>query len=357
MRAYMKRSSLVQAFLISAAVVAIGVFLGDYNNKAVPVSQSALAHYSAEPNHPLKFLANWDGKHYIAIANHGYTSPSDPAFFPLYPLLIALFKLILGSPLTAALAISWLSLVGATYYYMKLVSVWWRPKNNERLQATLMFLLFPTAVFMLAAYTEALFIFLSLAAVYYAATKKYVPSALFLLGASATRVTSVFTIVLVLLLMVEQKAKLASLIRTAVISVLGLLAYAVYLHAKFHSYTQFITAQKYWGRFSSSYVSSLAHSINLLNVVVVCLLVATVVYWQQKKRHAFAVYTALFLVIPFGTGNFLTFNRIALPAFPIIWMLYEVTQKRPTLRMSLLCLMAVFWTYFLLQFAGGYNGG
>ena len=352
-----KRSTLLQAFLIALAVIVVGVFIGAYNNRAVPVSGSSLSHYSAEPNHPLKFLANWDGKHYIGIAEHGYQNPSDPAFFPLYPLLIALFKLVFGSALTAALVISWLSLVGAIYYFMKLVDVWWKPKPDSRLQAALLFVLFPTAVFMVAAYTEALFIFLSLAAIYYAATKRYWLAGLFLLASSATRVTAVFTIVLVAMLMYEQRAKLVTIVRTACIGMLGLVAYATYLHSKFHSFTQFVTAQKYWGRFDGGYFTSIAHSINLLNVLLVVLLVATSVYWLRLKKFAFAVYTALFLVIPFGTGNFLTFNRIALPAFPVIWMLYRVTEKRPTWRLAALGLSAILWTYFLLQFSGGYNGG
>ncbi|MNT73700.1 hypothetical protein D3C72_2124400 [compost metagenome] len=97
--------------------------------------------------------------------------------------------------------------------------------------------------------------------------------------------------------------------------------------------------------------------MNLLNIGFVVLIIGTIIYWILKKRLSFAIYCALFLIIPFGTGSFETFNRYALVAFPIMWMLYDVTQRRPTLRMALLCGSVILWTYYLLQFAGGYNGG
>lgn len=354
---YVKRSTLAQAIIISLLLILMGVFLSAYNNKVVPLNQGSLAHYTAEPHHPFNFLANWDSVHYIQIANRGYKSPSDAAFFPLYPILIALFKIVLRSPLTAALTISWLSLVGATYYYMKIMDVWWKPDKTNRLQATLLFLLFPTAVFMLTAYTEALFVFLSLASIYYVAKNKYFLSSLFLIGATATRETGIFTLILVLSLMLEKRVKLSTIIRTGLVGVLGVVAYSGYLYAKYHNFVQFITAQKYWGRFQGDYLHSIINTVNLLNVAFVIVLIMAVLYWLKKQKYSFALYTALYLVIPFSTGSFLTFNRIALPAFPVMWMLYEVTKKRPALRTSLLCLTAVFWTYYLLQFAGGYNGG
>lgn len=352
-----KKYTIVQALLLSLAVLGVGTCLAAYNNKVIPLSQGSLSHYHAEPGHPLNFLGNWDTSHYMSIATEGYQKATDPAFFPLYPLLTSAVAIIVGSPLTAALLISWGSLVGAIYYYMKLLATWWRPKKAEHLQGALQFILFPTAMFMLGAYTEALFVFLSLAAIYYAATNRFILSSLFLIGATGTRVTGIFTLALVLMIMIEKRQKLLSLTRTATIGILGLASYSTYLYVQYGSFFEFLAAQKYWNRFQGDYIATLAHSVNLLNIGFVALLVGTIVYWLLKKRISFAIYCALFLIIPFGTGSFETFNRYVLVAFPIMWMLYDVTQRRPTLRMALLCGSTVLWTYYLLQFAGGYNGG
>jgi len=352
-----KYSTLAQAVIISISLILLGVFLSTYNNKVVPLNQGSLAHYNAEPHHPLNFLANWDSVHYIRISNTGYRLPTDAAFFPLYPVLIMLLRHVVGSPLTAALTISWLSLIGAAYYYMKILDVWWKTDQSSRFQGILMFLLLPTAVFMLAAYTEALFVFLSLAAIYFAITNKHFVSSVFLAGATATRVTGLFTVVLIASLMLEKRSSVSKVIRTGVVGVLGIMAYSIYLQIKYRNFLQFVSAQRYWGRFHGSYFSSIVNSLSLFNVLFVLVLVATIIFWFIKKRYSFALYTALFLVVPLGTGSFLTFNRIGLPAFPVAWMLYEITERRPALRTSLLCLTATFWTYYLLQFAGGYNGG
>jgi Gpi18-like mannosyltransferase len=352
-----KRHTSIQAILLSLAIIVTGVFIATYNNKVIPLSGGSLSHYQAEPSHPLNLLGNWDTSHYMSIATSGYEKATDPAFFPLYPLLISIVSKVVGSPLTAGLLISWVSLIGAVYYYIKIINVWWRPKNGEHIQAALLFVFFPTAMFMLGAYTEALFVFLSLGAIYHAATNRFILSSLFLIGATGTRVTGVFTLALVLLIMIEKRQKLFSLFKTAAIGISGLAAYCIYLYLQYGNFFEFLVAQRYWNRFQGDYVATLAHSVNLLNIGFVALILGTITYWLLKKRMSFAIYTALFLIIPFGTGSFETFNRYVLVAFPVMWMLYDITQSRPTLRMAILCGSVILWTYYLLQFAGGYNGG
>src|SRR5262249_6087280 len=55
-------------------------------------------------------FARWDSRWYLDVANHGYDAsiPGRPhaAFFPLYPLLLAIGGAITGQPLIAGIVIS-----------------------------------------------------------------------------------------------------------------------------------------------------------------------------------------------------------------------------------------------------------
>ena len=47
-------------------------------------------------------LSNWDGGHYIGIAQNGYSEKFQYAFFPLYPITINLLNNFVGNYLLSA---------------------------------------------------------------------------------------------------------------------------------------------------------------------------------------------------------------------------------------------------------------
>lgn len=106
---------------------------------------------------------NWDGWIYVDIAQHGYRTLGEAAFFPLYPLIIRLIAFCLGGHTAlAALLVANASSLGAYALLLVLVE---REAGTVAARRTLLFLLcFPAAFFLAAAYTEALFLLLSLAA-------------------------------------------------------------------------------------------------------------------------------------------------------------------------------------------------
>ncbi|CAB1128108.1 conserved membrane protein of unknown function [Candidatus Hydrogenisulfobacillus filiaventi] len=105
----------------------------------------------------------WDALWYTSIAARGYFSPAAWAFFPLYPGLIAgLHALLPVSLYTAALLISNAALVLAAGLLYRLARTAAGPEAARR--AVWMLLLFPTAFYLSAAYTESLFLALTLAA-------------------------------------------------------------------------------------------------------------------------------------------------------------------------------------------------
>lgn len=109
--------------------------------------------------------ANFDGIHYLGIAERGYYQ-FEQAFFPLYPLLIRHLGWLLGDNyLWAGLLISNLSLVLSLFVFYKLLK---RGGFAERtIKWSIVFLLFsPTSFYFGAVYTESLFLLLTLLSFY-----------------------------------------------------------------------------------------------------------------------------------------------------------------------------------------------
>lgn len=209
---YVRRNDFLTALLIVLVVIAVGIVFSVENNKLIPQNPSKLAHYSREPTNKLSFLANWDGADYIKIIRTGYRHENRANFFPLYPLVAHEVKIIVRSPLDSALAVSWASFVGAVYFYIKIIKKKYKFKDNlDVIQAVLFFVLYPTAVFLFAAYTESLLAFLSLAALYFALERRWLVSSLFVMFATATHETGLLVLGLVALVLFEEKRRLATL--------------------------------------------------------------------------------------------------------------------------------------------------
>lgn len=112
--------------------------------------------------------SHWDTRHYVGIAREGYTAMGDErlrlVFFPLYPVLMRALSLASGGSLFAGgvlVSLVCTTLSGALLYDLCYMH---GGRGTARL-ALAYFLLSPLSVFLNCAYTEALFICLTLAAV------------------------------------------------------------------------------------------------------------------------------------------------------------------------------------------------
>src|SRR6266704_1595435 len=121
--------------------------------------------YSSAPVNTLALLASWnrwDAENYVRIAQFGYQTPYDVAFFPLFPLLIRIIAFPLGSwsYLAVGTILSNAALLGAMYVLYQLAV---EHGGEEIAGRSLLYLcIFPTAFFFFAAYNESLFLLLTL---------------------------------------------------------------------------------------------------------------------------------------------------------------------------------------------------
>lgn len=358
-RKVLARKDILLAIVVAVSLIGVGVYIGWYNNKVVPLNSAATARYTLDPSNHLSFMSNWDGPDYIRIARQGYQVPANANFFPLYPILIHALNWVMHSALDSALAISWVSLVGAIYFYIKIVKRLFKLEKNHDLEVVrglMLFLLFPTAVFMLATYTESLFAFLALASIYFALSKKYLAVMPFLLFCTATHLTGIFVLVLVGLIMLEENMGFIKSAATVAVGSLGLIGYMYYLWRAFDKPLAFISSQKHGHGWLSNGYLNLISSIDPFNLVFILFLVIAMVYWWNKRK-SFSIYSFLFLLIPGIGKQYGGFNRYVLMAFPIPLMFYGFLKDKRTLYTVFIAATTVAWTYFMLQYAGGYVGG
>jgi Mannosyltransferase (PIG-V) len=109
------------------------------------------------PSGFLDYWAHWDGAWYAVIATkgYGYLQPMSTAFFPLFPMLLRAGTALGGGPALWGVLISLVATLFAMYFLYGIAEKL-RGVEVARV-AVLTFAFFPTAFFLNAAYTEALF--------------------------------------------------------------------------------------------------------------------------------------------------------------------------------------------------------
>lgn len=146
----------------------------------------------------------WDTLSYMQISILGYDAKSsNTAFMPLYPMLMrAIAPLTFGDHLFAGLLISTVFFLIALILFYELVAEMYRPDVAWR--SVIALVVFPTSFFLLAAYTEALFLALVLACWYLARHKHWVWAAIFGGLATLTRLQGVIlTPILIWLMLIS----------------------------------------------------------------------------------------------------------------------------------------------------------
>lgn len=344
------------AIIVTLALVLVGSIISVTNNKYALFNPDPVSRYSTEPNNKLSYLANWDGVNYINISKTGYSSSGITNFFPLYPIFLALVNKIVSSPLISGLIVSWVFMVGAIYYYLKIIKLLFKVDDNlEALRACLLFILFPSAIYLMAVYTESLFAFASLGAIYYALKRRYVLAGLLTAFATLTHINGVFLVVLVAMILYEEKEKLRNIATSFIIGCLGIIAFMAYLWAKFSNPFEFIVAQHNHGWLRHSILGRLG-SFSSLDYLLAIAIIISIIYWW-KRRKSFAVYSFFYLLIPAVGGQFGGYPRYTLMIFPLQFMLFDYFRDKKMAYQIILILFSIGWTYFMLQFAAGYIVG
>ncbi|MDP2632391.1 MAG: mannosyltransferase family protein, partial [Candidatus Curtissbacteria bacterium] len=190
--------------------------------------------------HFLWAFGNFDGVHYLGIANWAYSDQYTQAFFPLYPVLIRIVShLTFGNFLISALLISNLAFLAGLIIFKKLVTNFFDTKIA--LWSCVFLVTFPTSFYFGSVYTESIFFLLIISSFYLLSKNRVVEASIIGAAASATRLAGLFLAPSILFSTLKQK------ILPILIIPLGFVAYVVFLKVKFDQPLYFLTSQQIFG--------------------------------------------------------------------------------------------------------------
>ncbi len=224
-------------------------------------NKHAVVNRISPTSHPwVNMLSRWDAGWYVEIARDGYRyepgSPSNAAFFPLYPLLIRAIHAMLFLPpneywwLVTAIALSNIALLIGLTYFRAFLAMDFDEEIASR--AITYLLIFPTTFFFSGVYSESLFLTLTLGAFYYARNNRWLLACIFAALGTLTRSQG---IILALPLLIEyfrernfSLRRVEGNIAAFALIPAALFAFALFLKLKFGSWTVMFGVQNTWGR-------------------------------------------------------------------------------------------------------------
>jgi hypothetical protein len=371
------------------AVVAVSYYAGAYFNggRFGPVVHDSPV-VGLDPRSYLYLWYHWDAIWYIRLANYGYAAyPSGAAFFPLYPLLIHLVTVVIGSQhaLLAAMIISNLAALGA---FIGLGMFAAQEAGLDAATRSIRLLAaYPLAFFLTAGYGDGLFIAFAVFALFFARRGKWWWAAGFALLAGFTRITAV---ILVLPLLWEygrqhdwwrngawrawlrQPRAIAELIALAVAVPVSIGIFVLYLWGLFGDLLIIPHMEaRVWGhRDTWPWISlklavhdlrvtpfgSMAEAHMLFDLVPVLIFGTLTVLLLRRMPVAFSLYMigllGLSLVSPITSINnepFLSFGRYLLAAIPMFLVL-GIWARRPWLDTLLVATGFGVQAILLMQF-------
>lgn len=182
------------ALLWRLALLCVGIRVG---LEAIGLASLAFHDQSVWTN-ALGLWNRWDADHYLRLAEVGYVQSSVPpnaddplfiVFFPFFPLAVRIISFVVPNLVLSALGVSFAASVGAGYLLFRLVNL--DADEATAWRAVILLFSFPTAYFLAAPFSEALFLFAVLASVYAARTGSWAGAGILGALATGTRVTGI----------------------------------------------------------------------------------------------------------------------------------------------------------------------
>ncbi len=289
---------------------------------------------------PVSLHARWDSSWYLDIAKNGYVfngaeKLSNVVFFPLYPLLIWVVSFIIGGNLIlSGWILSTIFLFLALVYLLKLVREFHGEIDS---QLTLLFLLiFPTAFFFNAVYTESLFLFLSTATFYYAFKKNFFLAGVFGFFSALTRITGLL-LVIPLIWEYFRTYKFKQFLNKKLLSIflvpLGTFSFFLFHYLRFGDFFLFFKVEKWWGRdftLNKDHFLMLTHPATanlILDVTFIVFAVIATFFVFKKFRASYGLYMVATLIVALSTGTFMSIGRYIMVLFPIYILMASVKNQ------------------------------
>jgi Mannosyltransferase (PIG-V) len=380
-----------------AALVWLGVHLLllalTYLGWLLPIAYDHKLRHAVWARPYLPWAVNFDGTSYADIARAGYVHLEQPAFYPLYPLLErAASVLTLGHLGVAGLVVANLACLGAFGVLRVLAE---RELGCPAARRALVALaVFPTALFLAAAYAESLFLLLSLSAFLALRAHRWAIASVLIALAALTRPVGILLLAAMaaevwasspdLRQAVTHPATLLRVLRSHSVSsvlkicsafalpVVALAGYSAFLAARFGSFFAATRAEAGgWGRYLSWPWDGFARAAGalftvggpkevhaFLDIVFTLLFVGLTVAILRRLPAPYVAYTAATLALVLLTplhDNWAALHsnsRFMVVVFPL-FLLIGSWQPRRAVQLALLLASLWLLAVFTLSFVNG----
>ncbi len=318
-------------------------------------------------------LARWDTVHFLNIAQNGY-SADDPnrillAFFPLYPWATRAVALLVGNYLLSGLLVSTVASIAAALLLLRLVQ---QDSSAQVAQRAVWFLfIFPTSYFLHFAYTESLFIALTLGCILAARKRLWLVAGLLGALACLTRLTGLMLPLVLLAEAVQQYRQERRFdwrwLWIALVP-LGLICYLMINAHVAGDPLAFLTVQKeHWYKsLAPPWVGikgtldslqwrppSELQMVGIQEIVFIVLGLVCTIYCWANLRLSYSLWM---------TGNWLIFTstsfvnsvpRYTLTLFPI-YILFAQAAQKPLMKSAITVWSLIYLALFTTLFVCGY---
>ncbi|MEZ0076983.1 mannosyltransferase family protein [Planotetraspora sp. GP83] len=307
-------------------------------------------------------LTPWDSDNFIAIAQFGYDGPSGmpdapklTAFFPGMPLLLRYLHVFITD---WSLAIVLVSLVASAVVAVALSRLSDSFREGTGTWTVLAFFLSPFAVFMLAGYSEALFLALAIPAWLLARRGRWEAAAVCAALASSVRISGLFLAAgLAVQFLVAENGLRATGWRKApwlALPAVPVLAYMAYLYSRTGDWLAWKHAEaEYWGRYAVSpkeaFLNTWNRSLeeNVLQtsyreeMIAGAVLVALILLELARRRWGNVAYLAPQAVALLAMSSFyMSVGRASLLWWPLYLAVGVTGARRPWVFMAYLAIAA-----------------
>ncbi len=377
---YTRHRLLVHAVSVTLIWEVVAQLLGLVAAITFPPSNDTAAFFQHHPafqhsNYPLALTmwARWDGIWYVLLATQGYAPQVNilDAFFPAFPGLMHIVGMLFGGNyLLAGVLINRVLLLLTVALFTQLVRE--ESDDNTAEYAPLFFLLVPTAVFLLAVYTEALFLLACIACFLAMRHQHWWLAGWCCALATATRLPGIVLAGAVLVEGIQQRQFWRGL-GAGMLGLAGLAAYALYLLVMLrdplafqHAYNlgwgdrhlalnilatpvqDFRWLVAHWPWHDSGALITFSYELAL---VVDCILL--VIMWRSL-RWSYRVFILGNMLLPLLSGTLFAYNRYSLVLFPFVLVACRWMATRPTLRQMALLTIGCFSVLNILLFTASY---
>lgn len=311
-------------------------------------------------------MCKWDCKWYLTIINEGYdkhlrNSPhvwkglANWAFFPLYPYVVKIISLIIQvNPTLTGIILNQFFIFGAILLFYKYLRTCVDELNSRF--GVILLAFSPFSIYFASLYTEAMFLFLSLAAFYFMDTNKPVVAAICGGLLSATRPLGCMFSLSFFYHLCRKHGFKRKYIWLIILSISGLLMYMLFLYFKTGDYLAFHTVQKGWGRhgFDPHHLSSQLERMlrDYHNSILFLISFILSIYLFLNKYIEEALFNLLATFPGVLTGTMMSEGRFCGTLFTFYFGIVILCKKSSTLKLAVSILFFLFYvSYFLYWMA------